>query len=883
MRSVINCTAGRCGSPNHRINVYQHHGETSLTLSELDLRAHRVAGYLASQGLKQGDRIGIISQNCLEWVLLDLAAIKCKVVTAGFEAGRSIASRELMQAFGLKMIFADHAADVPGVRQIRELDGALIGQGEFAVPKAMYGADDVTTIKFTSGSTGKPKGLAATVGSIDSSLEAVQQMFGHGPRDKILVFLPLSLLQQRYWIYSALCHNHDVVVTTYELVFHALRREHPTVVMGVPGFFEVLRRKIEGRARELTSEFDQLSSDKQAVLCRECAAQILGTRIRYMWTGSAPASAATLAFFQRCNLPIYEGYGMNETCIVTKNHPGASRLGSVGKPVAGKSVYIDKDGVVIVRSRHPVNTQYIFCEPGESERIFLPNGDVRTGDLGYLDADGYLYVTGRADDVIALDNGKNVQIRPIEEEVKACAVIAECVLFGAGRPYLVAVISATDPPDASAIADHIKRVNGKHGKDQRIGSYMLSPEIFSVENGLLTSQYKPKRKEIFARFREQIAQLYGAPRRPASPQPPWDDLMPWQQKASRQGQTAPSFTLSGSPFDIGVQHGRAVGPQLRDFLADGRARIETLLGRAIDQRRLNSQLSRHAAVIEEDLPEIAEEIRGLATGADVSYMDALLLQMRREILGEARSNGECTTFAARADHGATIVAQNVDLNADLADFGYVLSVQPLSPNEPPYIIYTFGGLIGFVGLNAAQLAIGINYVESRDWHAGASPYLIVRHLLKLETVEQCIAELRRIRRSSSRCLVIADRNRVVAIELTVDDLRILETPLIFHTNHYLHPEFVARDCMNVFSRNASTQRLRRIRELMSDWTREWSDEKIFAAMSDHSLSPIGLCAHSDDFRREDTVASIVLRPAQGCLYARKGHPCTGVTQSYKIV
>ena len=509
MRSAINCIAGHCGSPSHSINVYQHHRRTSLTLSELDARAHRLAGYLASQDLEQGDRIGIVSQNCLEWVLLDLAAIKCKVVTAGFEASRFIASGELMRAFGLKMIFADHAADVSGVRQIRELDEVLAGYGERPVPKAMYSADDVTTIKFTSGSTGKPKGLAATVGSIDSSLEAVQQMFDHGPRDKIFVFLPLSLLQQRYWIYSALCHNHDIVVTTYELAFHALKREHPTVVMGVPGFFEVLRRRIEGRARELTSEFDQLPSDEQAVLCRDCAAQILGTRIRYMWTGSAPASPATLAFFQRCNLPIYEGYGMNETCIVTKNHPGASRLGSVGKPVAGKSVYLDKDGVVIVRSRFPVNTRYMFCEPGESERIFLPNGDVRTGDLGYLDANGYLYITGRTDDVVALDNGKNVQVRPIEEEVKACTAIFDCVLFGVGRPYLVAVISATDPPDASAIDEHVKRVNSKLGKEQRIGCYLLSPEIFSIENGLLTSQYKPKRKEIFARFRERIAGLYG--------------------------------------------------------------------------------------------------------------------------------------------------------------------------------------------------------------------------------------------------------------------------------------------------------------------------------------------------------------------------------------
>jgi long-chain acyl-CoA synthetase len=513
MTSVINRITGRCGSPAHSIRVYQNDGQISLALSELDERAFAVARYLDSEGLKPGDHIGIISRNCLEWIVLDLAAIKLKVVTAGFEAGRFQASRELMDAFGLKMIFSDAAGDAPGIRNIGYLKNVPSADAKRDIPSVTYNPGETTTIKFTSGSTGKPKGLAATVASIDASLEAVQQIFAHGPTDKILVFLPLSLLQQRYWIYSALCHGHDIVVSTYELVFHALQREHPTVVMGVPGFFDVVKRKIETTAREEEPNPDKMPDDARAALYQHCAKRVIGTRIRYLWTGSAPASLSTLAFFKACGLPIYEGYGMNETCIVTKNHPGAARLGSVGKPVAGKSVYIDDDGVVIVRSRHPVNTRYTFCEPGESEKIFLPNGDVRTGDLGYVDDDGYLYISGRADDVVVLDNGKNVLVRPIEEEVKKSAAVGECVLFGSGRPYLVAVICASgEPPDVTAIAEHIEEVNKRHAAEQRIGGYMLAPERFSIENGFLTSQYKPKRKEIFARLEEQMRRLYGGPR-----------------------------------------------------------------------------------------------------------------------------------------------------------------------------------------------------------------------------------------------------------------------------------------------------------------------------------------------------------------------------------
>jgi isopenicillin-N N-acyltransferase-like protein len=229
-----------------------------------------------------------------------------------------------------------------------------------------------------------------------------------------------------------------------------------------------------------------------------------------------------------------------------------------------------------------------------------------------------------------------------------------------------------------------------------------------------------------------------------------------------------------------------------------------------------------------------------------------------------------------------VVAQNIDLNADLAECGYVMSVRPTAAGEPPYVIYTFGGMIGFAGLNAGQLAIGINFLQSANWQHGASPYLIVRHLLRFESVEQCLLELSRIRRSASRCLVIADRKRVAAVELTVDDLRVCEGPMICHTNHYLHPELVPRDRMNIFSRNASVLRLRRVQELLSCWEPGWSCEQIFAALSDHSLFPVGLCAHTDDRHREETVASIVLRPGEGRLYARKGHPCVGVTQCYAL-
>jgi long-subunit acyl-CoA synthetase (AMP-forming) len=445
-----------------------------------------------------------MARNGMEWALLDLACIKLGCVTAGFEFGRFACSRELLGKYALKAIYADADASQLGLIDLGALVRAIAAEPEEqhgATPGAptRYLPTDVTSIKFTSGSTGEPKGLCATVGSIDASLESSQAMFAHGDGDNLLIFLPLSLLQQRYWIYSALTYGHDVTVASFERAFDAALAVQPTVVMGVPGFFDAVRKRVE-----MDSPGNDLARRRAGI------ASLLGSRIRYLWTGSAPAGPDMLAFFNECEVNIFEGYGMNETCIVSKNYPGASRVGSVGKLLPNKRARIDDDGVLIIGSDFPVNTSYAYCAPGDSERIFLPGGEVRTGDLARFDEDGYLYILGRADDIVVLGNGKNVYTRSLEEKVRTHAAVGECVVYGAGRPFLVAVISpAAQPADESAIRAHIRQVNDSVAIDERIGKAVIAGESFTVENGLLTSQYKPKRKDIYRLYQADIDQLYG--------------------------------------------------------------------------------------------------------------------------------------------------------------------------------------------------------------------------------------------------------------------------------------------------------------------------------------------------------------------------------------
>jgi long-subunit acyl-CoA synthetase (AMP-forming) len=269
--------------------------------------------------------------------------------------------------------------------------------------------------------------------------------------------------------------------------------------MAVPGFYEELRASV---TPSLPVDAD-LEARRSAILQR------LGGRIRYLWTGSAPASPAVLAFFNDCGVPLLEGYGLNETCIVAKNHPGAFRVGSVGKVLPNKSVRFDRDGVLIVGSRTPVNCRYTWCAAGTNERTFLPTGEVKTYDLGWVDEDGFLYIQGRVDDIVTLSSGRNVLVRLVEERLREHPDVAECVLYGTGQEYLSAIISpASAEPDSASLARFVATLNTDLLPEQRVRALVLVTEPFTIDSGLLSSQFKPRRAEIHRRYAEDLAAVY---------------------------------------------------------------------------------------------------------------------------------------------------------------------------------------------------------------------------------------------------------------------------------------------------------------------------------------------------------------------------------------
>lgn len=340
--------------------------------------------------------------------------------------------------------------------------------------------------------------------------------------------------------------------------------------------------------------------------------------------------------------------------------------------------------------------------------------------------------------------------------------------------------------------------------------------------------------------------------------------------------------LAGDPYTLGQAHGRALGGRLRAFLDDSLARLNRVMPVPLSMAELLPTIAGYRAAVTTAAPDLAEEVRGLADGAGITEREAWLLQLRREIMGYRKvpTAGDCTTYARAGGEfaGHAVLAQTIDLNGDLDDQIGVLEVRR-SGSARRSLVLSFGGLLGYLGINSDGLAIGLNLVLGGDWRPGLPPYLAIRQLLDgAGSVDEALAALRGMRLASSRSLTLCDRNKAVWVEVLGDELVVAEASETRHTNHFLHPDLTARDELNVFARNSSVRRLKAVEAGLAELGPAAGPEEHFALLSE---PPIRV-PDEGDIRRERTVAAVVMLPDLGELRVRPGDPALSSTQVFSL-
>ncbi|SFD00869.1 Acyl-coenzyme A:6-aminopenicillanic acid acyl-transferase [Chitinophaga sp. CF118] len=330
--------------------------------------------------------------------------------------------------------------------------------------------------------------------------------------------------------------------------------------------------------------------------------------------------------------------------------------------------------------------------------------------------------------------------------------------------------------------------------------------------------------------------------------------------------------LCGSYFEMGEQHGAILKDEINAFLNDGLFQINELSCKPINKNNIHVYVEVYKEMIQLHLPEVYEEITGLAQGAAITIDEAILLQVRREIIGIGSFTllGDCSSFGIHKP-GNIVTAQTIDLNGRMTSLGHVIRWRPTNKDNLEVLQYSFAGLLGYAGMNNRGLAITINLVVSDGWKAGIPPYLLVRKFLECNTINECIDLIEEIPIASSRSFIIQDKERQIILEVTPTQHRIIESGILLHTNHYLHEELLHLDKLNIFSKNSSIKRLNILKSHLNEQS---GLEDIVSIFKDHSVFPVGICAHNEDnSKSNETVASVIMYPEKQHFYALRGKPC----------
>jgi long-chain acyl-CoA synthetase len=554
-------------------------GEWSdVTAAEFHTEVRGVARGLIAAGIEPGDRVAILSRTSYEWTLIDYAIWHVGAVTVPiYETSAEEQIGWILSDSATRLIFAETPEHVARIEAVRADSPALhrvvcIGSDELAAlveaghgvsadlleaRRAAVRPDSLATLIYTSGTMGQPKGCMLTHANfmfeLGVAVQVLDELF-EADEASTLLFLPLAHIFARIIQVGAikrrvrLGHSADI-----KNLLGDLEAFRPTFILAVPRVFEKVfngasqRAVADGRGRifdaavstaiSYSRSLDRsgpgpLLRARHAVFDRLVFARLrgaLGGRVEFAISGGAPLGERLAHFFRGIGLPVLEGYGLTETtAALTVNLPGAQRIGTVGKPIPGTSVRLGDDGELMFRGGQ-VFVGYWGNEPAFAEAVDA-EGWFRTGDLGELDDDGFVRITGRKKEILVTAGGKNVAPAVLEDRVRGHALVSQAMVVGEAKPFVAALVTL----DAEAV-EAWARNNGKSGKlldlvddpdlrteiqraiddansvvsrAEAIRKFAILPVDWTEQTGELTPTLKLKRSVVMSAFHDDVEALY---------------------------------------------------------------------------------------------------------------------------------------------------------------------------------------------------------------------------------------------------------------------------------------------------------------------------------------------------------------------------------------
>jgi long-chain acyl-CoA synthetase len=567
---------------------------TDLSYRELEQRVRSLASAFCELGIGPGERVAILSENRPEWAITDYACLTIRC--ADVPIYPTLPARQIefiLRDSGARAIVVSSAEQLAKVEEIRgrlaDLQHVIVMDAGLAGPNGVLafddlarrspeglipaedwrrdalavGPDDLATLIYTSGTTGDPKGVMLTHGNLTSNVVAGLTVLALRDTDECLSFLPLSHVFERMAGHYCMMQAGTIIsyATSVDTVPAEMREIRPTVVLSVPRLYEkiyarVLESATSGSpikkrlffwAKQTGETWAEYTLSRRPIpgglawryrVARKLVFSKLqarvGGRLRFFVSGGAPLAADIARFFYAAGLPILEGYGLTESSpVIAVNTFGAVKLGTVGRPVPGVEVRIAPDGEILTRGPHVMKGY--FGKPEATAEAIDPDGWLHTGDIGVLDAEGFLRITDRKKDMIVTAGGKNIAPQPIENLVKSSKFVSNAVMLGDRRKFPIMLVV----PNMENLKAWATRKGIRFGANDGAGflalepvrakmdrevlrpladlahfevpkRLLLLPDDFSVETGELTPTLKVKRRIVEQNHKDAIEALYRA-------------------------------------------------------------------------------------------------------------------------------------------------------------------------------------------------------------------------------------------------------------------------------------------------------------------------------------------------------------------------------------
>ena len=549
-----------------------------VTAERFEADVVALAKGLVASGVRAGDRVGIMSKTRYEWTLADFAIWSAGAVTVPiYETSSAEQVSWILSDSGAVAIFTEtgaHTATVaevrdtlPALRDVWSIDNGAVdelveaGRGvddtEIDGRRRSLRGDSVATIIYTSGTTGRPKGCELTHANFgDLAANAVARLGSvvSAPGASTLLFLPLAHVFARFIQVLAVAsgarlgHTADV-----KNLIEDLGGFRPTFVLAVPRVFEKIYNSAEakaeagGKGKIFHAAADTAIAWSQATdagrvpltltlrhalfdrLVYSKLRATLGGQVQYAVSGGAPLGTRLGHFFRGVGVTVLEGWGLTETTApATVNTPEKIKIGTVGLPLPGVTVRVADDGELLVKG---VNVLRGYFNNAAATAEAVEDGWFHTGDLGEIDADGYVRITGRKKEIIVTAGGKNVAPSILEDRLRAHALVSQCMVVGDQKPFIAALVTldaemlptwlansgkppmdvaqaAQDPDVRAEVQRAVDHANQAVSKAESIRSFVVLDTDFTEAGGHLTPKLSLKRQVVLKEFAEQIEKIY---------------------------------------------------------------------------------------------------------------------------------------------------------------------------------------------------------------------------------------------------------------------------------------------------------------------------------------------------------------------------------------